>query len=389
MASKVQTVGINKDYLIKVHKELLTDMMLRGFKPSEEELQRISEMCVIQSKVFLFGLDELPEQKNDFIQSIVRRFPEGYKGINQYIHESANKRNYTYYTEFLLNILQNTERFITRSLEDIESPAQELAFLAIILAFEEYLEEYYQNVLLPRLVDIELEIKKQVQAIYNNPDLTEQEIVEQVDEYLDTKVSELNEQYANESDTTMFDEAVAKSTEAVSLLGLSLPNLSTVQKMISYGYLSNISAYFFNETRRIKESTYENIFSGANQRSLATEQIESIQFNKNVYSLSTITHARAMFRAVVDASAKDYTHFKALVFPTYFDRINPTGKSAQAVYQIKTREGWSDFVDNKNANVVGGLGLHHNDVVYYYPVVNNEESRELAKKQREQFLAQL
>lgn len=389
MASKVQTVGINKDYLIKVHKELLADMMLRGFNPNEKELQNISEMCVIQSKVFLFGLGELPEQKNDLIQSIVRRFPKGYKGINQYIHENANKRSYAYYTEFLLNILQNTEHFITRSLEEIESPQQELAFLAIILAFEEYLEEYYQNILLPRLLEIELEIKKQVQAIYNNVDLSDQEIVNQVDNYLDTKVAGLNEQYANESDTNMFDEAVAKSTEAINLLGLSTVNLSTVQKMISYGYLSNITAYFFNETRRIKESTYENIFSGANRRSLATKQIESIQFNKNIYNLSTIIHARAMFRAIIDVSAKDYTYFKALISPIYFNRINPTGKSAQAGYQVKTRSEWSSFVDNKNANVVGGLGLHHNDVVYYYPVINDKKSFDFAKKQRKQFLAQL
>ena len=378
---KVQTVGINKDYLIKIHKELIMDIMMRGTKLESDFLDEVSKMCVIQAGVYLFGLSELPEKQNNFTRSILARFPTGYKGINQLINENPNQQDYS---EMLLNILRDTEQFITRSLSDVTFTEEETAYLAIILALDQFLENYFQTVLIPRLLAIEDQIKKEIKDIYSKTELTEEEIIAEVEKYLDEQITEINTEYQNEYEP-MFTEAIKKAGEVVVLLGLTQVGLSPHQKMVAYAYMSNIKAFFFNETRKIKEANYENILSGANKRSVATQQIETVSFNKNIYKLSTVTHARALFRAIIDSSSPPDSYFKALISPLNFDEINPTGKSAMAVFQIKTRAEWSDFVDNKNANVVGGLGLHHNDLVYYYPIDNTLTNQDLAKKQKAQF----
>lgn len=386
MIKKVQTVGINKDYLIKIHKEILSDILSRGFNPSEDVLEKINQMCVIQSKVFLFGLNELPQETNDFTRSILERFPSDYQGINHFVEENINKRSYSFFTEFLIDILKKTDKHIVRSLIEIDSSKEEALFLATVLAFEEFLEEHYLTILLPRLLEIEEMIKKGVTDIYNS-DMSEQEIVDAVDEYLEQQLKDLSKQYQNEVNKNMFEEAVSKSQEVAKKLGLEKADVFNIKKTVIYGYLSNINAFFYNEIRRIKEYTYENIFSGANKRSLATKQLESVFFNQNVYKLSTIIHGRALFRAIIEASAKNYTHFKAVIPLKYISNLAPTGLTIKALYLIKTRNEWSDFIGNKNANVVGGLSLHHGDRVYYYPVKNNDLEIELAKKQRKQLLS--
>jgi len=152
------------------------------------------------------------------------------------------------------------------------------------------------------------------------------------------------------------------------------------------GHISNMDAVAFNEGRRILENMHDNVMQEVSVR-LAKEQVKKMKFNRNTYKLSVVTHPRALFRGIVatDAQKQGINHFKMVIPPIKRKELNPAGITAGLLFTIMTVQQWNDKTGVKNnVDTVGGMGTHHNDFSYFYPVEeeNLNEEMEIAKKQR-------
>jgi hypothetical protein len=246
-------------------------------------------------------------------------------------------------------------------------------------------------VLLPELIKIENEIRDELANIYNNNSLSEEEATKQAFDYLEIKEKEAVKLFEDKIQAELNNEAIKQALVAVAifnLVKLSEEIITKQTKIAKFGYLSNIGAFFANSIRRVKEIFFENINQGSNQRSLATDQLEQISFNKNIFKLSVLAHPRALFRAIL-ATSTNTQYFKAVVPKSVLPNLKASGETAKILYMIKTKDEWSKL-GGGNINVVDGLGLHHGSQEYYVPILSNlEEANKLASEQRRVFLSSL
>jgi hypothetical protein len=152
------------------------------------------------------------------------------------------------------------------------------------------------------------------------------------------------------------------------------------------GYLSNMKGVLFNEPRRIREKIMEN-FGTSVARNLAIKQVGTLNFNRNIFKLSTVTHARAAFKNVIfqNAQWQGFVFYKMVVPKQVENDLSAFGRTALLLYLIKTVAEWNkDSTPDNNTNAVSGLGLHHNSAEAYYPIMTDEldEEREISKEQR-------
>lgn len=158
------------------------------------------------------------------------------------------------------------------------------------------------------------------------------------------------------------------------------------------GYISNVEGVLFNEPRKIKENVVLN-FGSHVSFDLALEQAGQLKFNRNIFKLSTVTHARAAYSSIVyDASVKDgFTFFKVLVPKNKIKEISPEGQTAKVLFGIFTAAQLNQMMnkesEGKNANSVSGLGLHHGSFEYYYPIASVDlgEEEKIAAEQKKNF----
>lgn len=158
------------------------------------------------------------------------------------------------------------------------------------------------------------------------------------------------------------------------------------------GYVSNMQGVIYNEWRRVLENITLNYGSEASL-DLAKKTAE-VSINKNILSLSFITHPRALYKFVVynEAQAQWFTMFKTLVptdkIPNVIDR--PFGMTASFLFTIQTAAQINKLASTatawKTAEAVTGLGLHHGSFEYYYPIASSELDieQEIARIQREE-----
>lgn len=105
------------------------------------------------------------------------------------------------------------------------------------------------------------------------------------------------------------------------------------------GYVSNMQGVLYNESRRVLENITLNYGSEASV-DLAKKTATEITINKNILSLSFITHPRALYKFVIynEAQAEGFTMFKTLVptdkIPNVIDR--PFGMTASMIFTIST-----------------------------------------------------
>lgn len=392
MKRKVQTFGINKDYLIKLHKNVIQDIMRQGYIIPEEKLKEFIRLSIVQSKVILFGLSELNNTENDFNKSILRRFPAGFSGINRMIEENALQSRHIKYSEWIVNILRQTRNYMVRSLSDIPTSKEEQSYLDNIEEFESFLENYYEEKALALIVELENKLKKSLTEIYNDDSLSSTQAIEKAHSIIDDYKKEIQNEFETQIQDDLYKESILLGIAGLASLGLdkvSEEDINEEKKIVRYGFASNIAAYFFNELRRVKENVVDTVSTKDSRRSLATEQLQTLSLNKNTFKLSLLTHPRALFRAIIRKASQNYSHYKAVVSPLYYDRVNPSGMTADVAYTIRTPDEWAAYTGYKNVNVVGGLSLHHNDTLYYVPVHNTEEDKALAKEQRKLFLQDL
>jgi hypothetical protein len=391
MPAKVQSHGINKNVLIKLHQDILEDILERGYNISDEKMVDFTEFARLYSSVLLFGVDELATSDFKYKNSIVQGFDPSYGGLNTFVEKESKTRNYEHFSNWVLEKLKLAENFFIRALADIPNSEVEDKFIGVIESLETFLQAEYAKTLLPLLIKIENEIKSELEALYNNNALSEDEAKAQAFEYLDKKQKESVDLFLGTIQEKLNDEAIKQAILAIGILGLvglSDTDISKQRKTFEYGYLSNVEAYFFNEIRKIKEKVFDNI--SQNKRSLATDQLQDLYLNKNIFKLSVVSHPRALFRSLVAKSAETKTeYFKAIVPSSVLPTLNPKGVTASNLYLIKTKEEWAKTNGVENINVVDGLGLHHGSQEYYLPILDFDKENTLAKEQRRIFLESL
>jgi len=381
---KIQTYGLTKNGILKLYQDVIECELRSANNVTETQIDKFSEFAEYSSRVLLFGVQEMEQINYSYKNDVLTAFDSDYDGLNEYLEKNAHARSYEELSTFVIDKLENMANFIRAELSDIETPQEEKDFLAIVAVFEKLLEKIYSQTFLPELEKIENEIKTEIEKIYNDETLSAEEAIQKAQEFLDQKEKEVQEIF----DGLVEDkDYIAIVTEAVILLYPDLTDLGFISKysvIMNFGYKSNIKAFFANELRRINENVFENIMNGANRRSLATDQIEQLKFNRNIFNISCLAHARGFFRGIVFESAKlnNQLDFKCVVSPSRLPLLNKDGITAQNVYIIKSQEEWDRTNGVTNVNVVNGLGLHHGSIEYYY----STSDVELAKKQREQFL---
>lgn len=389
---KVQSHGINKNVLIKLHQDLLENILDREYKLSDERLVDFTEFSRLHSQVILFGVSELEGSNFKYKTSIYSNFDPDYGGLNEFIQKTYQNRSYEDFSEWVLEKLKFAENFFMRALIDIPSDEVEDKFLAVIATLETFLQEQYAKLLLPGLIQIENEIKDGLVKIYNS-NLSEEDAVAEMIEFLDQKEKESVEVFKTKIQDELNNKAIEEAIAAIAVLGLIVLSDSIIEqqkKIFEFGYLSNIGAFFFNEFRKVKESAFENLLQGTNKRSIATEQLKEMSFNKNIFKLSVITHPRGLFRALIAKASDGKTdNFKAIVPEFVLPTLNPSGVTASVLYTIKTKDEWAKTNGLNNVNVVDGLGLHHGDQIYYKPILDLEKEKTLAQKQRQVFVDSL
>ncbi len=157
------------------------------------------------------------------------------------------------------------------------------------------------------------------------------------------------------------------------------------------GYVSNVSGVLFNEPRRYHEMIDEHYGSGVSI-AFAKKQVFEKQFNKNVLTLSTLTHPRASFNGIMKDGneQRNVNNFKIIVPKNRIKDLKPEGMTASLIFKIFTVATLLEMInkDTNNPDPISGLNIHHGGFVYYYPISDSvlEEEEKIAKEQRSQFL---
>jgi len=279
-------------------------------------------------------------------------------------------------------------------------PSQsELDYQDIITEEEKMLEREYLLFLLPALLVIEDNTKKNLLEFYNkiNSDgVISFEDNKRMLALVETELSNMElkavEQFTGATMDQLNNKSEAKAVDALSVLDLGLGAVTSQLNRYSFelGYKSNIQGFFSNSFRRVKENVRDNLTQSV-KLTLAKEQANLVSFNKNDFKLSLLTHPRGLFRRTIEQASQDVgiNHYKAIM-PTYkINSLNPSGMTSQVLYKINTIQEWNKYNGvQATVNSVGGMGLHHNDFIFYYPIKDSKLPGEtiIARKQRSEFL---
>jgi hypothetical protein len=151
------------------------------------------------------------------------------------------------------------------------------------------------------------------------------------------------------------------------------------------GHISNISAFTYNESRRVLENAHDNIRQEVSLN-LALKQVNEMEFNRNIYKLSVTAHPRGLFRNIIadTADKAGVKYYKMVVPKSKIGKLTPSGKTMAILFMILTAQQINQRTGTKNnVDTVGGLGGHHNSYEYAYPIDHyTEEEKELARLQR-------
>lgn len=155
------------------------------------------------------------------------------------------------------------------------------------------------------------------------------------------------------------------------------------------GWVSNLLGVFYNEPRRMKENVSMN-FASQVSVDLAVKQSGALTFNRNIFKLSVVTHARGLYNAMVFSAGQTVgaEHYKVLVPSSKLVQLSPHGTIAGVLFGIYTVSELNNRSNNKtggnNTSAINGLGLHHNSFEYYMPIYEDdlESEMEISSQQR-------
>jgi len=382
---KIQSHGINKNFLNKLHQRLLEKTLLEsGAQVSDENINELREFAELNSRTMLFGVSEVDTLETDTKVTILEEFGNDYGGINLLLKNEAHNRSYDYFSDWVIEKLKFAERSFIRAVDSVPMGGEEAKYIEAITTLEKFLLEVYSVSLAGILANLESKVQAKLIELYES-DLSEDEKSQALEDFLndlnDTALAQLLEQEAQ-----LNDKAIELAVLAIGVLGLavlSAEQIGNATRSTKYQFASNVMAFLFNSFRGVKETFNENIFN----RSLQTEQAKQTVFNKRTYQLSVVTHARGLFRKLI-SMASDKEYYKAVIALYLLPNLKPSGVTASVLYEIKTKDEWSKTNGLGNIAVVDGLGLHHGDQIYYLPVDNSNEDKLLSRQQRGSFLKQ-
>jgi hypothetical protein len=382
MFKKIQTFGLNKDVLIKIHQDILGQVLLTR-QIDDGELKELSEFSVLNSKVLLFGVGELGELNTRLKTSIYSNFSPDYEGLNKMIENEAVNRSYKDFSNWVLEKLQTAEKYFIRAGETVEISEEEKKYTDLIDELETFLQGEFAKVLLPALIKIENDIKDELDRIYAL-DISEEEKRNLADEYLLKAEEEAIKLFNEKLQDNLNNEAIKLALIALGIFDLEKLTKNEIErerKHLADMYLSNVKGFFSKSFRQTKELFFDNLHY---KRDLKSEQLKGLSFNKNDFKLSVLTHPRALFRSIIAFNDK-VEYYKMVVPSVIIDSLDPSGQTRKYLYQIKTKDEWAVVGGLNNLNVVNGMGIHHNSQEYYYPVFDLEKEKEIAKGQRTSF----
>jgi hypothetical protein len=193
----------------------------------------------------------------------------------------------------------------------------------------------------------------------------------------------------------LFAEPVSIASEFINSDVFSEATMAQVVNHFLMGFASNIKGVLTNSPRQMKEAVEVN-FSGGVTKDEAIKQLDTLAVNRNIYKLSSITHARGVFKNLIYRNAVDdgFEFFK-MVIPDAFSidgdqvipqpkELAPSGMTIKFLFLILALNEWNKRTDDNNTAPVSGLGLHHNSFEYYLPIrgENLEEEKEISRNQR-------
>jgi len=286
---------------------------------------------------------------------------------------------------------------------------REVAFTKNITDYENFLDGEFNSKYIPIIEKAEAKYSKILTTIYNAADTervdgivtlassTRNRVLEKKAlKAVNDITKQLNERFINSPlQTQLFSKtetmAVGTLKQNNKLLQEIIVDKAQFRSFIS-GYVSNMDGILFNEPRRIKENITLN-FGSRVSLDLAIEQAKGIKFNRNVFQLSTLTHARAAYSNIItDQSIRDgFSFYKVLVPRNKLKTIAPSGTTAAMLFGIFTiaqlNKRANKASSGQNAAVVGGMGLHHGSYEYYYPIESEQldEEEDISKAQRKKF----
>ena len=133
------------------------------------------------------------------------------------------------------------------------------------------------------------------------------------------------------------------------------------------GYVSNVRAYLYNESRHMKEVVVE-ATAGVGTRAQITDWLQKLSLNDGVFDLSIATHPRAAVReAVFDfAVGNEIGNLMMIVPPSAEESVSPSGLLSRFVGRILPLQEWQAAAQvvnrtRKGISRVFSRGLHHND----------------------------
>lgn len=286
---------------------------------------------------------------------------------------------------------------------------REVAFTKNITAFEKYLETKYSEAE-TIVANAEKEYQDALIELYDNSDS------ERVDGVVclvfdKTKITAgknkiaaitaklekklLGSELQDEIFTAAIDRAKSTLDDNDKKLSWSLDIPQGQINTFIEGYKSNMQGVIFNESRRVLENITLNYGSEASVEA-AKETAKAISFNKNILSLSFVTHPRALYKFIIydESIGEGFTLFKPIVPNNRKSDLaaRPFGITAGIAYTILTAAQINAYAakttDGKTADALTGLGLHHGSFEYYYPIasVDIDSEKEIAKIQRDEIL---
>lgn len=267
---------------------------------------------------------------------------------------------------------------------------REKEFVKNITEFEKFLGDIYKNKFIPILEKAEGDYRKVMRKAYLQADTKMVNSVRVLDNNPNNRKIEREALKAIDEITKRLESKLIKSPLERRLFNtterMARKTIKSNKKKLSTGsnrkgYWSNVKALLFNDPRRMKENLVLN-FGTAVAVALALKQTDETKFNRNVYNLSTATHARSAYNEMVveDAVEDGFAHYKVVAPTNRIDDISPDGMTSKVLYKIFTLAALDKLInkmtDGKNANATTGLGLHHNSFIYLYPVQENELENE-------------
>lgn len=143
------------------------------------------------------------------------------------------------------------------------------------------------------------------------------------------------------------------------------------------GYVSNVRAWLYNESRHAKEVVVDLSATPASRETLLQwiKGISEKGFNDRDFDLSIKSHSRAASRRQwFDwATENNIGHFAMVIPPSTEESVSLAGVLSEHVGRIRSTDEWHSIAkevnrDKKGMSLVFSLGLHHNDPHQMLPI---------------------